>query len=348
MEEQLSLFSEIYDTYKITKPIKLIELFGGIGAQAKALELLGVPFTHHKLCEWAYNSYVMYNLIHQKDTTDYSLGKSKEEMLERIKGTSTDYNTPLTMDQLKKKPIEWIKKAYNSCVATNNLVDITQVKGRDLDFYDNKNECIIMTYSFPCQDLSLAGKMEGIKENTRSGLLFQVERILDERERESLPLPNILVMENVKPLLSRSFLPAFEKWEMKLASLGYSNYVKILNGKDYAIPQNRQRVFMISILGKYSYNFPAKFKLKTKLKDLLEKQVDEKYYLSIEDMERISTKSSDKLQIKNNTEQGYLNATDGDGINICGRMEYQRGNVQKGLSQTLTCAGGGKYRSSSR
>ena len=184
MEEQLSLFSEIYDTYKITKPIRLIELFGGIGAQAKALELLGVPFTHHKLCEWAYNSYVMYNLIHQKDLTDYSLGKSKEEMLERIKGTSTDYNTPLTMDQLKKKPIEWIKKAYNSCVATNNLVDITQVKGRDLDFYDNKNECIIMTYSFPCQDLSLAGKMKGIKENTRSGLLFQVERILDERERE--------------------------------------------------------------------------------------------------------------------------------------------------------------------
>lgn len=186
MIEQLDLFAETRPLFKLDKPIKLIELFGGIGSQAKALEILGIPFKHHKLVEWAYNSYVMYNLIHQKDFTDYSEGKSKEEMLERIKGTSTNYNEPLTFDQLKKKPIDWIKKAYNSCIATNNLVDISQVKGRDLDFDDNENETIIMTYSFPCQDLSLAGQLKGLTkgEQTRSGLLWEVERILNERERE--------------------------------------------------------------------------------------------------------------------------------------------------------------------
>ena len=122
--------------------------------------------------------------MHLKDFTDYSANKTKEEMLERIKGTSVNYNEPLTMDQLKKKPIEWIRKAYNSCIVTHNLVDISNVKGKDLDFDDNQNEMIILSYSFPCQDISLAGKQAGVKIGTRSGLLFEVERLLVERERE--------------------------------------------------------------------------------------------------------------------------------------------------------------------
>ena len=97
-------------------------------------------------------------------------------------------------------------------------------------------------------------------------------------------------MENVPPLLSKSNgnLAQFQKWEQKLASLGYSNFVKILNAKDYGIPQNRERVFMISILGDYTYDFPAALPLKYKLKDMLEANVDEKYYLSQDMIDKIS------------------------------------------------------------
>lgn len=301
MFEQMDLFAETKEKFKLDKPILLIELFGGIGSQAKALEILGIPFKHHKLVEWAYNSYVMYNLIHQKDKTDYSDGKTKEEMIERIKGTSTNYNEPLTIEQLKKKPMEWIKTAYNSCIATNNLVDIQRVKGRDLDFNDNKNQIVIMTYSFPCQDLSLAGHLKGATKGsgTRSGLLWEVERILDEREREDLPLPNILLMENVANLLSQNFIKDFQDWEQKLATLGYQNFIKVLNAKDYGIPQNRKRVFMVSILGNYHYDFPLESKLEYKLKDLLSKDVDDKYYLSDSMVKYISSCGTKNFQNRN-------------------------------------------------
>ena len=199
MAQQLDLFAEIYPKFELKGKVLLIELFAGIGSQYRGLKLIeqtqekqNIPqedrtkVISHKICEWTYNSYVMYNLIHNKDFTDYSVGKTKEEMLGRIKGTSTDYNKALSMDQLKKKPIEWVRNAYNSCIATHNLVDISQVKGRDLEFDDNQNQTIIMTYSFPCQDISGAGTMSGLAKGsgTRSGLLWEVERILDERERE--------------------------------------------------------------------------------------------------------------------------------------------------------------------
>ena len=395
--QQINLFASVNPYYRLKGKIKVIELFAGIGSQIKALKLLEQAqgdkkeFTveHHKICEWAYNSYVMYNLIHTKDFTDYSKDKTKEEMLERIKGTSTDYNNPLTMDQLKKKPIEWIRKAYNSCVATHNLVDISNVKGRDLDFDDNVNQTIIMSYSFPCQDISLSGNQASLGKGTgtRSGLLWEVERILDERERERLPLPNILVMENVANLLSQTHISHFKDWEMKLASLGYTNHCQVLDtAKHGGIPQHRERVFMISILGDYTYEFPAKMPLKYKLKDLLDKNVDEKYYLSDKMIQYISAtgtkdfsvnnakvncsvgrpltteqskragttnyitdelpenadlrdyveNSGGGLLIKNATKQGYLEAENGDGIDISTRMESHRGNVQKGKSQTLT------------
>ena len=189
-EQQLTLWGEIYPKYKLKEPVILLEMFAGIGSQRKALEILGVKIDEEKskICEWAYNSYVGYNAIHIKDKTDYSLGKTKEELIERIKGTSTNYNEPLTMDQLKKKNIEWLKNAYNNCVATHNLVNIMEIKGKDLGELP-KEQTSILTYSFPCQDLSLAGKRQGMETSqkdggTRSGLLWEVERILIERERE--------------------------------------------------------------------------------------------------------------------------------------------------------------------
>ena len=307
--EQLSLWGEIYPFFKIDKDndpgLILLEMFAGIGAQRKALEILGVKIDDEKskICEWAYNSYIGYNAIHIKDKTDYSLGKSKEELIEKIKGTSVNYNEPLTLEQLNKKPIEWLRNAYNNCIATHNLINIMEVKGSDLGELP-KEQVSLMTYSFPCQDLSLAGLRKGMgtsqKEGgTRSGLLWEVERILIEREREHSTLPTLLLMENVPEVVGVGNIEHFKKWVARLEQFGYSNYVETLNGKNYGIPQNRKRTFMISILGQYAYDFPCKMKLKYKLKDLLEKEVDESYYLDDDTIERISNWNAQQKPLDN-------------------------------------------------
>ena len=146
---QFNLFNFDKEPYKITKPIRLIELFSGIGAQAKALEILGVPFEHWKTCEWAVNSIKSYNAIHLKDFTDYSQGKTKEELIAYLDGNiSTNYNEPC---DVKKKNETWLRDAYNNCVATHNLMNIMKVKGGDLEVKDTDKFTYIMTYSFPCQ-----------------------------------------------------------------------------------------------------------------------------------------------------------------------------------------------------
>ena len=148
--QQMSIFDDVIPKFKVNNKIRLIEFFGGIGSQAKALEILNVPFEHHRLVEWAYNSYCSYNAIHQKDFTDYSVGKTKEEMVARIRGTSTNYNEPLTDEQLNKKPIDWIKNAYNNCIATNNLINIMSVHAKDLGITEQDKYTYVCCYSFPC------------------------------------------------------------------------------------------------------------------------------------------------------------------------------------------------------
>lgn len=344
--QQLDLFCDTNPPIKLKGKVKLIELFAGIGSQYFALKLLEqaqgenkqFSVEHHKICEWAYNSYIMYNQMHLKDFTDYSADKTKEEMLERIKGTSVNYNEPLTMDQLKKKPIEWIRKAYNSCIATHNLVDISNVKGEDLDFNDNQNEMVIMSYSFPCQDISLAGQQKGLDKgsNTRSGLLWQVERLLLERAESKLPLPNILLMENVSALLSQNHIENFKSWEMKLASLGYTNYVKILDTSKYGgIPQHRERVFMISVLGNQVYNFPAKLELQHPLSYFLNKNVDDKYYLDQDTVNRIANWKSYQNPLNN-----AINVEDKDG-QVCQTIttrvaESQDGGMSASMKLIIT------------
>lgn len=373
MDQQLSLFSEMYPKKIINKEIRLIEFFAGIGAQHKALSVLNVPFKSHKIVEWAYNSILCYNAVHIKDFKDYSIGKTKEEMINRINGISINYNEPLNYEQLNKKNIEWIKSAYNNVIATHNLINIMNVHGKDLEITDKDKYEYVLTYSFPCQDLSLAGKRQGMATSqaqggTRSGLLWEVERILCELDKEHRP--DILVMENVPEVIGTGNIEYFNKWELKLEELGYQSYIKILNGKNYGIPQNRRRCFMISILGDYSYEFPREIKLKYRLKDLLEEKVDEKYYLSdrmlngmiytnfsqykLENKLKKDNDSADTivarfdgapqvvdqplgggLPIVENTKKGYKVGNDGDGVDISGRLKHHRGTVQKGLAQTL-------------
>lgn len=291
MAQQLSLFAEVFKTKKIDKPIRLIELFAGIGAQAKALEILGVKFEHYKTCEWAFNSILAYNAIHIKDNTNYAENKTKEELIAYLNGNiSVDYNQPA---DLTKKPIEWLQKCYNSCIANHNLMNIMRVKGEDLEIVEKDKYEYILTYSFPCQDLSLAGKRQGMSVSqaeggTRSGLLWEVERILNECSKTN-SLPQILVMENVPQVIQSGAIKDFQKWRKALEDMGYSNYCEVINAKDYGIPQNRNRCFMVSILGEWFYEFPHRLELKYKLKDFLEKTVDEKYFISEKDIERIQS-----------------------------------------------------------
>lgn len=222
---QISLFDGKHQ-FKITKPIRLIELFAGIGSQAKALRNLGANFEHYRICEFDKYAVQSYNEIH---------------------GTSFETS------------------------------DITKIKAADLGITETDKYEYIMTYSFPCQDLSIAGKQKGMAKGsgTRSGLLWEVERLLNEMTE----LPQILLMENVPQVHGKKNIDSFREWQQFLESKGYKNYWQDLNAKNYGIPQNRNRTFMASLLGDYYYEFPGKIPLELRLKDMLESNVDEKYYI---------------------------------------------------------------------
>ena len=167
------------------------------------------------------------------------------------------------------------KFAYKSYEAIHgkvkNFGDITKI--------NKLPYCDLLTYSFPCQDLSIAGQQKGISKDTRSGLLLEVERLLL-KAKENGTLPKYLLLENVKNLVGKKFIKDFERWLSFLSSLGYYSNWEVLNAKDYGIPQNRERVFVVSSLENIHYNFPKQVELKSKMKDLLEEKVDDKYYLS--------------------------------------------------------------------
>ena len=275
--------------FVFNKPIRLIEFFAGYGSQSKALEELekwGLKFQHWKICEWAIKSIQAYKDLHfGADNIDYSKNHSDEFILNRLTkyGISANYNEPMTKEQIKRLGVEKQRQIYNNIKATHNLVNIQQVQGVDLEIVDTDKYDYLLTYSFPCQDLSKAGKQKGMEKGsgTRSGMLWEVERILDElNEGGQTKLPRILLMENVPDVIGSSAIKDFAKWLGKLESLGYKCYWKVLNSKDFGIPQNRERCFMISILGDYFYGFPQTIPLTYKLVDILETKVDEKFYLS--------------------------------------------------------------------
>lgn len=186
-------------------------------------------------------------------------------------------NAEYTISEIDKYALKAYEQLHGDC---HNLGDIRDIK--NVGYHD------LWTYSFPCQDLSIAGRQLGISEDTRSGLLIQVERLL----KNSVALneqPKGLLLENVKALVSKKFMPDFKRWLDVLDSLGYNSYWQVLNAKDYGIPQNRERVFVVSILKGLDineYKFPEKIPLEKRLKDLLETCVDEKYYLSSEKTEK--------------------------------------------------------------
>lgn len=156
-----------------------------------------------------------------------------------------------------------------------NLKDVTTVKTEELP-----NDIDIITYGFPCQDISLSGKQKGFTNEdgslTRSGLFFEALQIIEETK------PKIAIAENVKALVSKKFTAEFKLVLDCLNDAGYTNYWAVLNSKDFGMPQNRERVFIISIRNDidHGFQFPKKYQLKLRLRDLLEETVDEKYFLS--------------------------------------------------------------------
>ena len=161
------------------------------------------------------------------------------------------------------------------------LGDISKIDPNTIPDHD------LFTYSFPCQDISVAGKQKGLDmdSGTRSGLLWECQKVIDAKK------PKYLLMENVKNLVGKKHKHNFDKWLEWLEEQGYSNYWKVLNSKDYGIPQNRERVFCVSILGKHEpYIFPEKKELTIRLKDILEDEVNERYYLSEERVAQLTWK----------------------------------------------------------
>lgn len=171
-------------------------------------------------------------------------------------------------------------KSYNAVHGTDFIpMDITKVQAQDLGIVDTDKYTYLMTYSFPCTDLSVAGKMEGMSKNsgTRSGLLWEVERILNECKE----LPQFLLMENVTQVHGKNNINDFNNWISFLHSKGYHNKWADLNSKDFGIPQNRDRCFMISYLDKsIRFEFPKPIKLSRTVKDFLEDKVEDKYYMN--------------------------------------------------------------------
>lgn len=292
MDGQMTIFDFINDNnnqslLKIDKPIRLIELFSGIGAQAKALERLGVNFETYKTSEWEIHSCAAYHQIHMpNDNTNYSQDITDNwirNLLFKF-GISKDGKTPMSKKEIEKKNIEWCRRVYNDFIATHNLGSITNIRGEDLEIVDKNKFTYLLTYSFPCQSLSIAGKQKGMKKGsgTRSGLLWEVERILLECE-ELNSLPDILLMENVPQIHSSKFMPDFQEWIDALEEMGYKNFWKDLNAKDYGVAQSRNRTFMISILDKDAeYVFPESIPLNKTMENYLEDNVDEKYYIDNE------------------------------------------------------------------
>ena len=308
--------------------IKILELFGGIGACSKALERLGIEY----------------------EIADY---------------------------------VEIDKYAVKSF----NAMHDTNFEPQDICKWDKDIKVDLIMHGSPCQDFSLAGKQAGGDEGsgTRSSLMYETIRIVEKLK------PKYVIWENVKNLLSKKHIHNFNAYLETMEQLGYKNYYQVLNAKDYEIPQNRERVFTISIRKDINkvFTFPQKQELKLKLRDMLEDEVDEKYYLSEKMMNYIldnndtqkgtkwegradndtlnpkkahtlsvrgaggnqragvsnfivdnyndEIKVKDiKLKIKNATKKGYLEAEEGDSINLQRPTSTtRRGRVQKEVTATL-------------
>lgn len=364
------------------KNLRLVELCSGIGAQAKGLEHTGLfQVESVATADLDKEVVVSYAAIHCGLTNEliesYENYPSKEEMAAELTAKRLGY------DFKNDKPYDWyklsrkkdktkgIEKYWLADHLSHNLGDMMQVTALP--------DCDFLTYSTPCQSLSIAGHQDGLKwtcqdcgheydpaaysveeryvcpicgsehvKSTRSGLLYEVERLLVTAKQNG-NLPKYLLMENVDALVSKKYIDSFNDWLARLENLGYHSYYQVINAKNAGVPQNRKRIFVFSILKEIDtgkFTFPVPFDNGIRLKDVLEDTVEERYYLSDEKVASflgnlIKTEDEDTVSVKQATKDGYIKC-DLPGV---ADLSYpgsttRRGRVQENgtVSPTLTAA----------
>ena len=303
----------------MTETIKLLELFSGIQSQERALRQLGIPYESIGVCDCDKDVLVASAAMRfdlEKEIVNYAFPDT-ETMIKELQDKNIGYSFEKQKHTITNRtPIPKLKQYYISDKLLKNLGDISKV--------ERLPRANFVTYSSPCQSFSVAGKLAGAAktctkcghkwdidfsnpdynykcpvcgnaslESTTSGLLQEVQRLLAVAYEEN-ELPEYLMLENVKNLVQKKFIGQFNAWVKWLDSIGYNTYYQVLNAKNYGIPQNRERVFAISIrkdVDTNGFTFPEPIPLTIRLKDILEKAVDEKYYLPDERIEKILNSS---------------------------------------------------------
>ena len=312
----------------MAETLKVFEAFSGVGAQHMALRNLGLNYEIVGTSDWDINATLSYNEIHSKSKIDFAEGVDIEDIEQYLLSisVSSDGKKPLTEKQIERYSDEKKRTVYNAFKNVNNLGSIVGLDPEDVP------DCDLFTYSFPCTSVSLAGKQDGLEKGsgTSSSLLWECQKIIEAKK------PKYLMMENVKNLVGKKFKSFFDEWVAYLDEQGYNTYWKVMNAKDYGIPQNRERVFAISVLKDYDigYDFPKEFPLENRLKDLLETSVDEKFYISQDKVEKLLAKIPDtEFLLDSNSEQKLINIGNvnpsGNGMN--GEVYYENG-----LAPTVT------------
>lgn len=250
--------------------LKVFESFAGYGSQSISLRDMNINHEVIGISEIEPDAIIAYGSI-RFNLDELHTDKTHDEMKKELMAKNVGWDFQKQKSKIPRMKKDKLEMLYKFDKASNNFGDISIIDPNDLPNFD------YFTYSFPCQSISISGKQEGIvKGKTRSGLLYECEKIIEAKK------PKYLLMENVKALVSKKFIGDFEEWLSYLESLGYKNYWKVLNAKNYGIAQNRERVFCVSILGEDTYEFPNGFKLEKRLKDFLEDSIEDKYYLSDE------------------------------------------------------------------
>lgn len=287
--------------------MNVVEMFSGIGSQAKALERVSnrknEKITISKTCEWNIHAFVAYNFIHNGTAISRDVESlSKKELIDILSKYTLSSNgiVPINQKYLSSLSTKLLKAILQSIYNNNNLINIKEVKGEDIP-----DDTDLLTYSFPCQDLSNVGSFHGYKHgidrgmNTRSGLLWEVERVLEEKIINQKPLPKFLLLENVTALEASRHKGNFNVWKEKLESYGYVNQVYKLNSLDFGIPQNRSRLIMLSVYVGFDENMKQNI-----LNYWIDKNLNSREYISNLDIHKMPLDWYLKTDYNNQT---YLN-----------------------------------------
>lgn len=316
-------------------------LFSGIGAQERGFEDSGLfeinVLTTSDICKETVLSYAAIHCgLTNEMVENYDKYPSREEMAQHLTNINLGYepekNKHYDWFKLIKKKNKDLEKYWLACKLSNNLGDISKIEELPCaDFW---------TVSFCCQDISVAGKMKGLKPDsgTRSSLLWDNIKLLG-KAKSNGTLPQYILLENVKNLVGSAFINDFNSLISVLDEIGFNTYWKVINGKDCGIPQNRERVFVIAIrkdIDTKEFSFPKPFDSGIRLRDILETMVDKKYYLPDLKIESIRTSGNNDCNNINSNDINMLGL-----FNIKGNEQVRRVYGENGISPTLNTMQGG-------